>query len=80
MPTIILSAFLIILFGRQMSSLALLLVVMVNSPWLAIVPARTVVPAEVRVTVAPELVAVTAAIVALLKLPCLMVPRVLRII
>ena len=55
-------------FGRQMSSLALLLVVMVNSPWLAIVPPRTVVPADVRVTVAPELVAVMAAIVALLEL------------
>ena len=53
-------------FGRQMSSLALLLVVMVNSPWLAMVPPRVAAPLVMMVTVALELVAVTATVVALL--------------
>ena len=45
-----------------MSSLASLLVVTVNSPSLAMVPPRVAAPLEVRVTVAPELVAVMAAV------------------
>ena len=51
-----------------MSSLALLVVVMVNNPSLAMVPPKTTGPSEVSVTVASELVAVMAAMVALLEL------------